>query len=92
MKRDFVKTVSITSIVLSIIAIGSVVFVMGREELNSEAYYKDMIKKHYQVFSPIIPNSVSSLSKASRTKILSKGSFSPQKLTLLCIIILLLFL
>ncbi len=59
MKRDFVKTVSITSIVLSVIAIVSVVFVMGREELNSEAHYKDMIKKHYQVFSPIIPNSVS---------------------------------
>lgn len=59
MSKNWIKGLSISAIILSIIAIGSSLFIMAERETSSEYHYKDLIRKHYQVFSPIIPKNIS---------------------------------
>ena len=58
-KHSRLKKLSISSAILLVIAIGSTLFIMSNREVDPDTHYKNMLKKHYKVFSPIIPNKVS---------------------------------
>lgn len=59
MKRNWTKILSILAIVLSLSTVGVQIFIMATSEQESEAQYKGLIKQHYQIFAPPIPDKVS---------------------------------